>query len=124
MKDLGGKVGISITKPYEALRSDIGKAKSQNRVIHFLPEYRSDNKVKLYNLMGISPSEVKIKASTEFIKAVIAQRSYKSVEEINEIDEAHAVTYEMHTTAMRMAKQGVSEQDSCSTRWSRKTRNI
>ena len=111
ISEVAGKVGIETTKPYAELRKDLYTAKTQNRRIHFLPEYRSDNKIKLYNYIDVNPSEINSLASVEFIKAIIAQRSIKTSEEIFEIERAHAATYDMHTTAMRMAKPGVKEQD-------------
>ncbi len=35
----------------------------------------------------------------------------RKLEEIKEIEKAHAIAYEMHTTAMRMAKAGIYERD-------------
>jgi len=45
------------------------------------------------------------------IKAVISIRSIKEKVEIDEIEKAVAVAYEMHVTAMKMCKPGVREQD-------------
>ena len=48
--------------------------------------------------------------SVELIKAVVALRSIKDQYEIEEIEKAAAVGYDMHVTAMKMAMPGVWEQ--------------
>jgi Xaa-Pro aminopeptidase len=45
------------------------------------------------------------------IKAVVAQRNTKIPQEIEQMGQAHEVTYEMYTTAMKMAKSGVYERE-------------
>lgn len=88
----------------------VGKAISQRQQIHFLPPYRYDNMLLLEELTGIRASLTKKHASLELIKAVVSLRSVKEACEIAEIDKACNVGYEMHTTAMRLCKPGVSEQ--------------
>jgi Xaa-Pro aminopeptidase len=110
MREMGALVGVANTQPYGNLAEVIKKAKSQGREIHFLPEFTAENKIKLFNLLGINPADIKNGASKEFIKGVVALRSVKAEEEIAEIEEAHLITYEMHTRAMRLAKPGRMEQ--------------
>ena len=64
----------------------------------------------LEELTGIRASIVKKYASLELIKAVVALRSVKEACEIEEIDLACNIGYEMHTAAMRLCKPGVKEQ--------------
>ncbi|MFZ4740988.1 MAG: M24B family metallopeptidase, partial [Bacteroidales bacterium] len=47
----------------------------------------------------------------ELTKAIIKQRSIKSLEEVVEIEKAIATAYDMHTTAMKMAKPGIYERE-------------
>jgi Xaa-Pro aminopeptidase len=54
---------------------------------------------------------MKTLASVDLIKAVIAMRSIKEKVEIDEIEKAVDIAYEMHVTAMKMCKAGVREQD-------------
>ena len=61
----------------------------------------------LEELTGIRASIVKKYASLELIKAVVALRSVKEACEIEEIDLACNIGYEMHTAAMRLCKPGV-----------------
>ena len=110
IKELAERVGVSKSFPFEKLKDVIGKALSQRRKVHFLPPYRYDNMMLLEDLTGIKASMVKTHASVELIKAVVSLRAVKEQCEIDEIDKACNIGYEMHTTAMRLCKPGVSEQ--------------
>jgi Xaa-Pro aminopeptidase len=55
------------------------------------------------------PLQVRAQASLPLIHAVIDQRAVKSDEEIAEIERAIAIGYEMHTTAMKACRPGVTE---------------
>ncbi|MEI8202020.1 MAG: aminopeptidase P family protein [Bacteroidota bacterium] len=104
------KVGVAKTKPGVALDDFIAKTHKQKRILHFLPPYRADNKIKLHQLTHISFDNLKY-ASVELIKTVVKQRSIKDDFEIAEIERFMEVGYLMHTTAMKMAKPGVVEQE-------------
>ena len=110
IKELAERVGVSKSFPFDKLKDVIGKALSQRRKIHFLPPYRYDNMMLLEDLTGIKASMVKTHASVELIKAVVSLRAVKEQCEIDEIDKACNIGYEMHTTAMTLCRPGVSEQ--------------
>ena len=110
LKEKAEKVGVKRTEPYKNLQKVIEKAISSGRKIHFLPPYRAENKLLLNDLLGISVSKLKAYASLELIKAIVDLRSVKEDQEIGEIRKACAVGYQMHVTAMKMAKVGVWEQ--------------
>ncbi len=110
LKEKAEKVGISKTEPYKNLLIIIEKAILSGRKIHFLPPYRAENKLLLNGLLGISVSKLKAYSSLELIKAAVDLRSVKEELEIAEIRKACAVGYQMHVTAMKMAKAGVWEQ--------------
>lgn len=110
LKEKAEKVGITRTEPYKNLQTVIEKAISSGRKVHFLPPYRADNKLLLNELLGISVSKLKAYSSLELIKAIVDLRSVKEIQEIDEIRKACAVGYQMHVTAMKMAKVGVWEQ--------------
>ena len=110
VKELGERVGVEKSFPFARLKDFVGKAISQRRKIHFLPPYRHDNMMLLEDLTGIRASMTRQHASVELIKAVVALRSVKEACEIEEIDKACNIGYEMHTAAMRLCKPGVSEQ--------------
>jgi len=110
LKEKATEVGVSKTESLKNLQTVITKAISMGRKIHFLPPYRAENKILLNDLLGISISKLKLYASLELIKAIVDLRSRKETQEIEEIKKACAVGYQMHVTAMKMAKVGVWEQ--------------
>lgn len=111
MRNKADKVGVSITEPYNKLSGFIAEAIRKGRKIHFSPPYRSKNILSLEKLLGIHPSQIKNYASLELIKAIIKQRSIKDADEIAEIEKACNTGYEMHTTAMKMTRAGLVEQE-------------
>ncbi len=110
VKENAEKVGVNLTHPLSKLSDFISAAMKQGRKIHFLPPYRGENKIWLEQLLGISAARIGEYASVELIKAVVDLRSVKEPGEIEEIKKACATGYEMHVTAMKMAKPGVWEQ--------------
>ena len=104
--DLAAEVGITKTAPMANLKSQLSALKS---TIHFLPPYRHDTKIQIMDLLGIHPSKQKEAASVELIKAVVKMRSTKEPQEIEAIERACDVGYEMHTTAQRLIRPGVTE---------------
>lgn len=111
MKELAAKAGVSKTAPSAKLADFVDEAKNKGRKIHFLPPYRGENKMTLGELLRENPCQMKSRASEELIKAVVAIRSYKEPGEIEEIEKAVGIAYDMHTTAMKMCKPGVKEQE-------------
>lgn len=111
VNDLGLQVGIPCTHPMKELASTLHRAIRNGRKIHFLPQYRAENILMLERLLGLHPSLLGKYASVELIKAIVSLRSIKEPVEIAELDSAADVGYLMHTTAMRMASAGVSEQE-------------
>jgi Xaa-Pro aminopeptidase len=103
------QVGIENTASLSTLVKLLGKALDAGRRIHFLPNYRAENKIKLFEWLGILPAEQQEASSIELINAVVNQRNYKTAEEVAEINKAVDITADMHTLAMRMAKPGVTE---------------
>lgn len=110
LKEKAQKVGIIKVEPYKNLQTIIDKAVASGRKIHFLPPYRAENKLLLNDLLGIAVSKLKAYSSLELIKAIVELRSVKEKQEIEEIIKACAVGYQMHVTAMKMARVGVWEQ--------------
>ena len=108
--ELAARVGISNTFPLNELNSLIEKAQKNGQEIHFLPPYRGETDIQLAQLLNESVFDIRNKASVELIKAVVKLKEIKDVHEIAEIEKAVDIAYEMHTTAMKMAKPGVVEQ--------------
>ena len=109
VSELAGRIGISSVHPSRELKNTLLMAIRKGRKIHFLPPYRSENKVKLSNLTGIVPEELGNYASQSLIKAVVALRSIKEPCEIEEIEDACAIGYKMHCESMRLCKPGIRE---------------
>ena len=108
--DMAEQCGADGGAPMSRLAELVDRARFQGRKVHFLPPYRHDQMIRLMDLTGIHPSRQREEASLELIRAVIDQRAVKSAREIEEIEKACAIGYEMHTTAMRLCRPGVSEQ--------------
>jgi len=110
MKELAAKIGVANSAPGAGLKELVQKAQRQNRTIHFLPPYRHDTMLYLEDLLGIRTAQLKENCSLTLIKAVVDLRSVKEACEIEEIERACDIGYQMHTTAMRLCKPGVKEQ--------------
>lgn len=111
IKERATKAGINNTATIAELFNLVEKAISQGRKIHILPPYRGDNKIMLGKLLGIQPEFIEKYVSHELVKAVVSLRSIKDQYEIDEIERACAIGYQMHTTAMRMCKPGIYERE-------------
>ncbi len=111
MKDRASKVGITNTLPMEKLSGILEEAIEKKRKIHYLPSYRGDNLIKISSLLGISTNQVKEGISEDLIRSVVKLRIIKDEFEIKEIEFALDIAYEMHTTAMKMAKPGIVERE-------------
>ena len=101
--------GVKNCAPMKQLQVICNNALRDKRQVHFLPPYRHDTMIQIFDLLGIHPNQQREQASLELINAVVKQRSTKSQLEIEEIERACAVGYKMHTTAMRLTKPGVTE---------------
>ena len=109
LKEKCSKTGISETAGLDKLPVVLNKSVKQDRKIHFLPQYRAENILKIQQLLDIPPATIVAHVSEALIKAVVAQRSIKSQQEIEQIEAALDISYEMQTLAMKMTKPGVYE---------------
>jgi Xaa-Pro aminopeptidase len=107
--DMAAQVGVANMAPMKALKTICNDAMRQKRAIHFIPPYRHDIKIQIFDLLGIHPNQQKENASLALINAIVAMRSTKTQEEIEELERAAVIGYKMHTTAMRISKPGVTE---------------
>ena len=102
-------VGIAHTAPYGALGQAIALARKSARKIHFLPPSRYYNTLKLMELLGCQQTGKE--ASEALVKAVISMRLIKEDIEIEAIDAACALGYEMHSVARDSIAIGLVEQE-------------
>jgi Xaa-Pro aminopeptidase len=111
LADQAAQVGIEEVNVLADLKSVLKKAIELNRKLHLLPPYRGEHLINYTDVHGLKKDQVLDNVSTKLIKAVIEQRSVKIKAEIDQIEKAHAITHEMHTKAMRMARAGIYEHD-------------
>ena len=109
--DMASQCGVANSAPMGFLSELIQDAQNKGRKIHFLPPYRHDQMIQIMDLTGIHPYQQREKASLELIMAVVNQRAVKTPEEIAEIERACAIGHEMHITAMKMCRPGITEQE-------------
>ena len=114
----GALVGCAATAPLAEFDKAVAAAVAAGRPVHFLPPARYYNQMKLSQLTGISTDAVRKVApvaaggaSEELVKSVIAMRLVKEQCEIEELDKAADIGYEMHSEARRGCKPGVLEQE-------------
>jgi Xaa-Pro aminopeptidase len=103
------KCGQGNVQPTKNLPPLLDSIKKNKQNIHFLPLYRPENKIKLQELIGISPREIADKCSIDLIKAVVSQREIKTEEEIIELHKAVDISVDMHVAAMQLARPGMTE---------------
>ena len=108
--EMAEMTGVARTAAMRELPAIVESAKAQGEEVHFLPPYRFDNQIQIMNLLGIHPSQQKAAASLKLIAAVVKMRTTKTEEEIAELERAAEIGYEMHTTAMRLCRPGITEQ--------------
>ena len=111
LSELAGQVGVTQTGSLDEMATLLVGATSRKRKVHFLPQYRGDNIINLEKLLSIPNAEIASNVSVPLIKAVVAQRSIKSDEEIAEIEVAMNICYEMHVGAMKAARPGMYEHE-------------
>ena len=111
LKDRCLPTGITDVRPTKELKSYIDKAHTKGQTIHFLPPYRGDHRVWLWELLGVKPAALAEKSSIPFVKAIIAQRNYKDDEEIKLIEESVDLSTEMHLAAYRTVRPGIHESE-------------
>ena len=98
-------VGIANTAPYAAVENPVALALKSGRPVHFLPPSRYFNTLRLQQLApGGKPSEA-------LIKAVISQRLIKEAIEIEALDYACDLGYQMHSAARDAIQIGIVEQE-------------
>ncbi|UCD78671.1 MAG: aminopeptidase P family protein [Desulfobacterales bacterium] len=103
--------GVNVTAALAQLEATIYEAVQKGRRVHFLPQYRPENFIKIQNLLGLNVAVANYHTSPTLIKAVVAQRSVKTEEEIQQIETALEVTHDMQTLAMKMSQPGMREKE-------------
>ena len=103
--------GVRETASLGRLEAEIERAVQKGRKIHFLPQYRPENLIRIHRLLDMDIAKAIKSASRKFIRAVVAQRSVKNKEEVEQIEAALAITCEMQSLAMKMSGPGRYEKE-------------
>jgi Xaa-Pro aminopeptidase len=111
MAERSSKVGVRSTAPLKGLFDYIQGAVAKGRTIHFTAPYRGETYIMLESLVNIPVAKIRDHVSVDLIKAIVQLRSVKDQFEIEEIEKAVDIAWEMHTTAMRMAMPGRIERE-------------
>ena len=101
------RVGMKEVMPSADIVSYLHQCVQKGKTVHYLPPYRAEHKLKLMDWLGIPPARQE--GSVPFIRAIVAQRNYKSDEEIAEIEKACNVTADMHIAATKFLRPGMYE---------------
>ena len=100
-------VGVGRHEEPEKLGELLRAGRDAGRTIHFLPQYRAWNRIKLARMLGIPGLTTDDHVSQPLIEAVIDQRLYKSDEEVAEIEVAIDISHDMHTLAMLLVRKWI-----------------
>ena len=111
LQEQGDMIGIKDCRDINRFPEYIREAVEKGRMIHITPPYRGDQTIKIANFMDICTGEVKNYVSQLLIEAIVSLREIKSDIEIKEMEYAADTAYYMQTTAMKMCKPGVIEQE-------------
>lgn len=109
LSEKASDVGITKTMALSELKGYIDRACKKGQTVHFLPPYRGDHRVWLWELLGVEPKAQTNKASVPFIKAIVEQRNHKDEEEIRAIEASVDLSTEMHLAAYHMVRPGIHE---------------
>jgi Xaa-Pro aminopeptidase len=101
--------GVAQTRPPDGLKEIVARAVRQGRSVQFPPSCRPENRIKLQALTGIPPEKAVSAASEALIRAIVAQRSEKTEDEVTQIESALEITRVMHLRAMQLAAPGTCE---------------
>ncbi|MBO9731432.1 MAG: aminopeptidase P N-terminal domain-containing protein [Chitinophaga sp.] len=103
------EAGLTDIRPSSELPDFLWRCVNLQQGIHFLPPYRGETTLKLSSWLGIPGGEIPRRVSVKLIKAIVSQRSVKTPEEIQQIDDAVNTTIDMQLKAMELAAAGVTE---------------
>lgn len=107
LRDKSETVGITDVRPAAKLADYLHEAIKKGQNIHYLPPYRAEHRIKLNEWLGLPIARQE--GSVPFIRGVVAQRNYKTAEEIEEIERACNVTADMHIAAIKAVRPGLYE---------------
>ena len=108
---VAASVGVEKSAPYTDLNAAVAKVLAEGRPVHFVKPSRYYNTMKIASLLGCGTDEVAGRFSLALTKAIISMRLVKEDCEIEVIDDACNLGYEMHTVARNSIGPGIIEQE-------------
>lgn len=108
---VAASVGVKKSAPYTDLNAAVAKVLAEGRPVHFVKPSRYYNTMKIASLLGCGIDEVAGRFSLALTKAIISMRLVKEDCEIEAIDDACNLGYEMHTVARNSIVPGIIEQE-------------
>ncbi len=108
---IAASVGVEKSAPYTDLNAAVAKVLAEGRPVHFVKPSRYYNTMKIASLLGCGTDEVAGRFSLALTKAIISMRLVKEDCEIEAIDDACNLGYEMHTVARNSIVPGIIEQE-------------
>lgn len=108
---VAASVGVDKSAPYTDLNAAVAKVLAEGRPVHFVKPSRYYNTMKIASLLGCGTNEVAGRFSLALTKAIISMRLVKEDCEIEAIDDACDLGYEMHTVARNSIVPGIIEQE-------------
>lgn len=108
---VAASVGVEKSAPYTDLNAAVAKVLAEGRPVHFVKPSRYYNTMKIASLLGCGTDEVAGRFSLALTKAIISMRLVKEDCEIEAIDDACNLGYEMHTVARNSIVPGIIEQE-------------
>jgi Xaa-Pro aminopeptidase len=109
--DLAASVGVHRTLPIAELQGRLASTRDADRPIHFLPQYRPENRITLQAALRIPADATDDHASQALMEAVVEQRLIKTEAEVAEMDRAVEIARNMHEYAMRLVRPGLIERE-------------
>lgn len=108
---VAASVGVEKSAPYTDLNAAVAKVLAEGRPVHFVKPSRYYNTMRIASLLGCGTDEVAGRFSLALTKAIISMRLVKEDCEIEVIDDACNLGYEMHTVARNSIVPGIIEQE-------------
>ena len=108
---VAASVGVEKSAPYTDLNAAVAKVLAEGRPVHFVKPSRYYNTLKIASLLSCGTDEVAGRFSLALTKAIISMRLVKEDCEIEVIDDACNLGYEMHTMARNSIVPGIIEQE-------------
>lgn len=108
---VAASAGVEKSAPYTDLNAAVANVLAEGRPVHFVKPSRYYNTMKIASLLGCGTDEVAGRFSLALTKAIISMRLVKEDCEIEAIDDACNLGYEMHTVARNSIVPGIIEQE-------------